>query len=81
MFWTRRPCTRFMILSRFAIPFTMATTLGLAAVALRGDPSMKHLSALDVSKGLPAAAAASALLGKSGAGAILLLLFMAVTST
>ncbi|KIL65155.1 hypothetical protein M378DRAFT_11013 [Amanita muscaria Koide BX008] len=67
-------------LAWFAIPFTLATTLGLAAVALRGDPSMKELSALDVSKGLPASAAASALLGKSGATALLILLFLAVTS-
>lgn len=67
-------------LAWFAIPFTLATTLGLAAVALRGDPSMKELSALDVSKGLPASAAASALLGKSGATALLVLLFLAVTS-
>ena len=67
-------------INRFAIPFTLATTLGLAAVALRGDPSMKELSPLDVSKGLPAAAAVSALLGKSGAAALLIPLFLAVTS-
>jgi Na+/proline symporter len=65
---------------RFAIPFTLATTLGLAAVALRGDPDMRVLSPADVSAGLPAAAAASALLGKSGAAAMLILLFLAVTS-
>ncbi|KAJ7474699.1 urea transporter [Mycena latifolia] len=67
-------------LAWFAIPFTLATTLGLAAVALRGDPSMRVLSPADVSAGLPAAAAASALLGKSGAAALLVLLFLAVTS-
>lgn len=65
---------------RFAIPFTFATTLGLAAVALRGDPAMKVLTPADVSAGLPAAAAAAALLGKAGAAAILVLLFLAVTS-
>ena len=59
---------------RFAIPFTLATTLGLAAVALRGDPAMKVLTPADVSAGLPAAAAASALLGQSGAVALLILL-------
>ncbi|KAF8733477.1 hypothetical protein AX14_003791 [Amanita brunnescens Koide BX004] len=64
----------------FAIPFTLSTTLGLAAVALQGDPDMKVLSAADVSAGLPAPAAASALLGKSGAAAMLILLFLAVTS-
>jgi len=67
-------------LAWFAIPFTMATTLGLAAVALRGQPGMKVLTPADVSAGLPAAAAASALLGKSGAAALLILLFLAVTS-
>ncbi|KAJ7244394.1 urea transporter [Mycena haematopus] len=67
-------------LAWFAIPFTFATTLGLAAVALRGDPAMRVLSPADVSAGLPAAAAASALLGKSGAAALLVLLFLAVTS-
>lgn len=67
--------------TRFAIPFTFATTLGLAAVALRGDPEMKVLTPADVSAGLPASAAAAALLGKSGAAALLILLFLAVTSS
>jgi Na+/proline symporter len=67
-------------LAWFAIPFTFATTLGLAAVALKGDPDMRVLSAADVSAGLPAAAAAAALLGKGGAAALLVLLFLAVTS-
>jgi len=67
-------------LAWFAIPFTLSTTLGLAAVALRNDPDMPALSAADVSAGLPAPAAASALLGKSGAAAMLILLFLAVTS-
>ncbi|KAF8965372.1 urea transporter [Flammula alnicola] len=67
-------------LAWFAIPFTFATTLGLAAVALRGDPAMKVLTPADVSAGLPAAAAAAALLGKGGAAALLVLLFLAVTS-
>jgi Na+/proline symporter len=64
----------------FAIPFTLATTLGLAAVALRGSPNMPVLSPADVSAGLPASAAAGALLGKGGAGALVVLLFLAVTS-
>ncbi|EJD07865.1 urea transporter [Fomitiporia mediterranea MF3/22] len=67
-------------LAWFAIPFTFATTLGLAAVALQGDPDMRVLSAADVSAGLPAPSAAAALLGKSGAAAMLVLLFLAVTS-
>jgi len=58
----------------------MATTLGLAAVALTGDPSMRELTPADVSAGLPASAAAAALLGKAGATILLILLFLAVTS-
>ncbi|KAI0929435.1 hypothetical protein AcV7_005287 [Taiwanofungus camphoratus] len=67
-------------LAWFAIPFMFSTTLGLAAVALRGDPSMMVLTPADVSAGLPASAAASAILGKSGAAALLIVLFLAVTS-
>ena len=65
---------------RFAIPFMFSTTLGLAAVALRGDPAMRILLPKDVSAGLPAPSAAAALLGKSGAAAVLVVLFLAVTS-
>lgn len=57
-----------------------STTLGLSAVALRHDPAMPALSAAEVSAGLPAPAAASALLGKGGAAALLVVLFLAVTS-
>ncbi|OSD07986.1 urea transporter [Trametes coccinea BRFM310] len=64
----------------FAIPFMFSTTLGLSAVALRGDPAMRTLTPADVSAGLPAPAAAAALLGKSGAAALLIVLFLAVTS-
>ncbi|PIL27479.1 transporter [Ganoderma sinense ZZ0214-1] len=67
-------------LAWFAIPFMFSTTLGLAAVALRGDPDMRTLSPEDVSAGLPAPAAAAAILGKSGAAALLVVLFLAVTS-
>ncbi|KAG6854515.1 hypothetical protein C0991_005427 [Blastosporella zonata] len=67
-------------LAWFAIPFTFATTLGLAAVALRGDPDMRVLLPADVSAGLPAPAAAAALLGQAGAAVMLVLLFLAVTS-
>ncbi|KAG6855507.1 hypothetical protein H0H87_001885, partial [Tephrocybe sp. NHM501043] len=67
-------------LAWFAIPFTFATTLGLAAVALRGDPDMRVLLPADVSAGLPAPAAAAALLGQAGGAAMLVLLFLAVTS-
>ncbi|OBZ78440.1 putative urea active transporter 1 [Grifola frondosa] len=67
-------------LAWFAIPFMFSTTLGLAAVALRGDPDMMILTPADVSAGLPASAAAAAILGKSGAAALLIVLFLAVTS-
>ncbi|PSR74673.1 hypothetical protein PHLCEN_2v9654 [Hermanssonia centrifuga] len=67
-------------LAWFAIPFMFSTTLGLSAVALRGDPAMRTLSAEDISAGLPAPAAASALLGQGGAAALLVVLFLAVTS-
>lgn len=67
-------------LFRFAIPFMFSTTLGLAAVALRNDPAMKVLTPADVSAGLPAPSAAAALMGQSGAAALLVVLFLAVTS-
>jgi len=67
-------------LAWFAIPFMFSTTLGLAAVALRGDPDMRILLPKDVSAGLAAPSAAAALLGKSGAAAVLIILFLAVTS-
>jgi urea-proton symporter len=41
---------------------------------------MRTLSPEDVSAGLPASAAATALLGKAGATILLILLFLAVTS-
>lgn len=71
-------------LAWFAIPFGFATTLGLAAVALTDDPSFPTYpnapSSSQISAGLASAFAASALLGKSGAVALLITLFMAVTS-
>ena len=58
----------------------MSTTLGLAAVALRGDPDIRSLTPEDVSAGLPVSAAAAAILGKTDAAALLVVLFLAVTS-
>jgi SSS family transporter len=63
-------------LSWFAIPFTLATTMGIAAVAIFPE----RLSDSDVSSGLVVPKAATALLGNSGAVAVLILVFMAVTS-
>ena len=68
----------------FAIPFGFSTTLGLAAAALTNHPSFPTYpnapSAHEISSGLAAPYAAIALLGKNGAAALLIVLFMAVTS-
>ncbi|GAA5982083.1 hypothetical protein JCM5350_000638 [Sporobolomyces pararoseus] len=63
-----------------SVPLGFATSMGLSAAILRNDPAFPGLSAKDVSAGLPAAAAAQTLLGKSGAVLLLILLFLAVTS-
>ncbi|QKX57670.1 uncharacterized protein TRUGW13939_04788 [Talaromyces rugulosus] len=72
-------------LAWFAIPFGFATTLGLAAVALTDSPTFptypNPMTSSQVSAGLSAPFAAAALLGKGGAVALLLTLFMAVTSS
>lgn len=71
-------------LAWFAIPFGFATTLGLAAVALTESPSFPTfpdpMTQTEVTAGLSAPFAATALLGKGGAFALLVVLFMAVTS-
>ena len=58
--------------------------MGLAALALEGDPSFPtypdRMDPSDVSAGLVLPAAAVAMLGKGGAAAALILVFMAVTS-
>jgi SSS family transporter len=59
----------------FAIPFTLATTMGLTAVALNVD-----LTPTQVQLGLVVPAAATALMGDIGAVMVLTMLFMAVTS-
>lgn len=68
----------------FAIPFGFSTTLGLAAVALTDNPRFPTYpnppTESQISSGLAAAFSASTLLGKSGAVALLIVLFMAVTS-
>lgn len=71
-------------LAWFAIPFGFSTTLGLVAVALTDNPLFPTYPNLpsnsDITSGLAAAYAASAILGTSGAVALLIVLFMAVTS-
>ncbi len=71
-------------LSWFAIPWLAATTMGLSALALEGNPVFptypSRMDPSDVTAGLVLPYAAVALLGKGGAAATLLLIFMAVTS-
>jgi len=71
-------------LAWYAIPFGFATTLGLAAVALTDTPSFptypNPMTQAEITSGLSAPFAATALLGTSGAVALLIVLFMAVTS-
>ena len=62
-------------MSWFAIPFTLATTMGLTAVALG-----VNLTPEQVQLGLTVPAAASTLMGEVGAVMVLTMLFMAVTS-
>ncbi|CAF1047352.1 unnamed protein product [Rotaria sordida] len=68
----------------FAVPFVAATTMGLAAVALENNPVFpsypNRLSPADVTAGLALPIAAVTLLGKAGAVATLIMVFMAVTS-
>jgi len=71
-------------LAWFTIPFCLATTFGLAARAIENTPSFptypRSMTAEEVAKGLPLPYAAQALMGKGGAGFILLMTFMACTS-
>uniref|UniRef100_A0ACD5U4C8 Uncharacterized protein n=1 Tax=Avena sativa TaxID=4498 RepID=A0ACD5U4C8_AVESA len=59
----------------FAVPFSLATSLGLGALALD-----LPVTADEAAKGLVPAATATALMGKSGSVLLLTMLFMAVTS-
>ncbi|KAF8811896.1 putative urea transporter [Phlegmacium glaucopus] len=71
-------------LSWFAVPFAFASCLGLAARGLQHHPQFptfpNPLSPSQVSAGLAAPAAAAVVMGKGGAIAVLLVVFMAVTS-
>ena len=63
-------------LTWFAIPFALATSLGLAAIAMNVD-----LLPSDAGAGLVPPAAATALVGKGGGVLTIVMLFMALTST
>jgi hypothetical protein len=60
----------------FAIPFSLATSLGLASTAL-----MLPITAGEAGSGLVPPAVATHLMGNAGAGLILTMLFMAIVST
>lgn len=59
----------------FAVPFSLATSLGLGALALD-----LPITAEEAARGLVPPATATALMGKSGSVLLLTMLFMAVTS-
>ncbi|CAM9012197.1 unnamed protein product [Wickerhamomyces anomalus] len=71
-------------LSWFAIPFALATTLGLACRGLENTSSFptypNKLSTQQINDGLVMPIAAYALLGKIGGGGVLTMIFMACTS-
>lgn len=60
----------------FAIPFSLATSLGLASTAL-----MLPINSDEAASGLVPPAVANELLGDAGAALILIMLFMAIVST
>merc|ERR1712184_223258 len=65
----------------FAIPFTLATTMGLAYLGLSSAQGAPLLSDEDVMKGLAAPLVAQKLLGPVGEYSMLFLILMAVMST
>lgn len=71
-------------LAWFALPWFTSTTMGLVCLALEDDPSFptypNRLTPQQVSAGLVLPSGAVALMGKGGAGATLVIIFMAVTS-
>jgi len=68
-------------LTWFAIPFTLATTMGLAYLGLSSAQGSPMLSDDDVMKGLAAPLVAQKLLGTTGEYSMLFLILMAVMST
>ncbi|XP_041377330.1 urea-proton symporter DUR3-like [Gigantopelta aegis] len=65
----------------FAVPFSLATTMGLAYIALGTQQGLDLLSADQVDAGLVPPVVAQRLLGKQGSFLILVMVLMAVTST
>ncbi|KAK4617675.1 putative urea active transporter 1, partial [Fulvia fulva] len=71
-------------LAWFTVPFVLASTYGLAAAATEHLPSFptypNRMNAYEVSSGMAMPYAALAIMGNGGAVAVLLMVFMAVTS-
>ncbi|KAJ1021853.1 hypothetical protein NDA16_003616 [Ustilago loliicola] len=69
----------------FGLPWCLGTVMGLAGWSLQNNPIWpafgRQLSNKELSDGLPLAYAALAVAGKGGAVAVVILIFMAVTST
>ncbi|KXJ86100.1 Sodium:solute symporter family-domain-containing protein [Microdochium bolleyi] len=69
----------------FAIPWCLGTLMSFAALALEDTPRFPtfpdRMTSQEVSNGLVLPYAAVAIAGKGGAAAVLLIIFMAVTST
>jgi Na+/proline symporter len=68
-------------LTWFAIPFSLATTMGLAYLGMSSAQGAPLLTDADVSSGLAAPLVAQKLLGTTGEYAMLFLILMAVMST
>ncbi|OAP57619.1 hypothetical protein AYL99_08357 [Fonsecaea erecta] len=67
----------------FSIPWTLGTIIGVGGIAFQYVPKfpVKPMSASDINNGLILPYTAQAILGTGGAGAVLTMIFMAVTST
>ncbi|KAH7251082.1 Sodium:solute symporter family-domain-containing protein [Fusarium tricinctum] len=69
----------------FAIPWCLGTLMSFSALALEGTPRFptfpRRMSSVEISNGLVLPYAAIAIAGEGGAAAVLLITFMAVTST
>ncbi|KKY22146.1 putative urea active transporter [Phaeomoniella chlamydospora] len=69
----------------FAIPWCLGTLMSFTALGLENTPRFptypRRMTATEVSNGLPLPYAAIAIAGKGGAAGVLLIVFMAVTST
>ena len=69
----------------FGLPWCLGTVMGLAGWSLQSNPIWpaygRSLSSSELSAGLPLAYSALAVAGKGGAVAVVILIFMAVTST